>query len=223
MNKHRNYFVIAIYALVLAVASAAPTFGQTRKDAAAAANTNPQLVDARQSGVWNVGIDETRNAVRLTNTDANPLAVKVIGSGPARKAFQFRMIVNPTSTGMQSQQIALPAGKRLVIENVSAIARCPDGLKMEMNFSTYLDNGDGVGDISDLTFHRIALTDQGTFDAVSIASANHKTLIFADEQIGNAHFGLILQARLNAILPPNAFAQAQVTFSGYVEDLPAIP
>ena len=71
--------------------------------------------------------------------------------------------------------------RRLVIENVSAIARCPDGQRMEINFHSHLDNnGDGVGDVADITCHRIALSDQGTFGGMHIFSANHKVLAFAD-------------------------------------------
>jgi len=141
---------------------------------------------------------------------------------PARTPFQARVLVAPTGTGFQSQLMAIPAGKRLVIENISAIARSPEGLRMEINFFTYLDNNaDGVGDIADITFHRIALTDQGTFDGTAIASANHKVLVFADEQIGTSHFQVTVQARLNGATA--AFAQAQVTFSGFLEDLPAAP
>lgn len=92
---------------------------------------------------------------------------------------------------------------------------------MEINLSTYIDNNDdGVGDISDIVFHRIALTDQGVFGGTAISSANHKVLVFADEQIGTGHFGVTLQARLNG--STTEFAQAQVTFSGYVEDIPAV-
>lgn len=141
---------------------------------------------------------------------------------PERKAFQARAIVTPLSTGFQYQVLPIPAGKRFVIENVSVITRCPEGLRMEVNFFCYIDNnGDGVGDIADITFHRIALTDQGVFDGTAIASANHKVLVFADEQIGTGHFGVTAQARLNAQPPPNSFLQAQFTFSGYLEDIPA--
>lgn len=140
---------------------------------------------------------------------------------PERKAFQARLIVTPLGNGFQSAILQIPAGKRLVIENVSAIARSPEGMRMEMNFFCHIDNnGDGTGDIADITFHRIALTDQGTFDGVSIASANHKILVFADGQIGNGTFPVVAQARLNGALPAGAFAQAQFTFSGYLEDLP---
>jgi hypothetical protein len=116
--------------------------------------------------------------------------------------------------------LPIPAGKRLVIENVSAIARTAPGQKMELNFSTYMDSGEGPGldSIAYLTFHRIALTDQGTFDTMGIATANHKVLVFADEQIGDKHFQVSVTARLNG--PVSGFVQAQVTFSGYLEDLP---
>ena len=180
---------------------------------------NVQAVDARQSGVWDVGIDQARNAVQVANTAANPVAVKVIGSGSARKAFQARIIVAPTGTGNSTQSLLIPAGKRLVIENVSVITRCPEGLRMEVNFSSYIDNnGDGVGDISDITFHRLSLVDQGVFDGTAIATANHKVLVFADEQIGTGHHVVGVTARLSGT--PTGFTQAQFTFSGYLEDLP---
>jgi hypothetical protein len=142
---------------------------------------------------------------------------------PERRAFQTRIIVTPRGEGFETAFMPIPAGKRLVIENVSAIGRCPEGLRIEINFFSYLDNnGDGVGDIADITFHRIALTDQGTFNGTAISSANHKVLVFADEQIGSSHFQVGVQARLNGIASENALVQAQVTFSGYIEDLTAV-
>jgi hypothetical protein len=149
------------------------------------------------------------------------IAARVGDSGSTRRAFQARAIVTPQGDAFQSVFLPIPAGKRLVIENISAIARSPEGMRMEINFSTYLDNnGDGTGDIADITFHRVALTDQGTFAGIAISSANHKVLVFADELIGTSHFQVVVQARLNG--PTTAFAQAQVTFSGYLEDLPAV-
>ena len=139
----------------------------------------------------------------------------------ARQPFQARLIVAPTSTGMQSAYLAIPAGKRLVIENLSAVSRTPEGIKMEMNLSSYLDNdGDGVGGIEDIVFHRIALAEQGTFEGVAIASANHKVLIFGDSRIGDSAYGVTFQGRLNGTIGSGAFAQGQLTISGYLEDLP---
>jgi len=152
--------------------------------------------------------------LRATETDAAEHSDKA-----ERTPFQARLIVAPTANGFQSAYLAIPAGKRLVIENVSAIARVPEGLKMEMNFFTYMDNdGDGVGGIEDIVFHRIALVEQGTFDGVTIASANHKVLVFADSRIGETGYGLTFQGRLNA--STTSGSQGQLTVSGYLEDLP---
>src|SRR5262245_29762359 len=85
---------------------------------------------------------------------ASPLPQPVtVNKEQDRKAFQARVIVTPLGTGFQSALLPIPAGKRFVIENVSVITRCPEGLRMEVNFFCYIDNNDdGVGDISDITF-----------------------------------------------------------------------
>lgn len=159
------------------------------------------------------------------------LAVTLTGSAFAqgkdkttvRTPYQARVIVTPLGTGFQSSFMELPAGKRFVIENVSVITRSPEGMRMEVNFFSYIDrNGDGVGDIADITFHRVTLIDQGVFDGVSLATANHNVLVFADAEIGAGRYGVTAQARLNAMPPANSFTQAQFTFSGYLEDLPAV-
>jgi hypothetical protein len=62
------------------------------------------------------------------------------------------------------------------------------------------------------------MTEQGTFAGTAVATANHKMLVFADEQIGTGHFGVGVQGRLSgAATTPGS---AQVTFSGYLENLP---
>jgi hypothetical protein len=169
----------------------------------------------QQSGKQASEIDYSNETSGL----ANPQSTKKDTTG--RRPFQARIAVSPQGNGFQSAILPIPAGKRLVIENVSAIARRPEGLLMEINYYTYYDNnGDGVGDTADITFHRIALTDQGVFDGTAISSANHKVKVFADEQIGTSHFFVVLQARLSG--STTGFTQAQVTFSGYVEDLPSV-
>ena len=52
---------------------------------------------------------------------------------------------------------------------------------------------------------------------MSIASASDKVLVFAEEQIGTTHYQVGFQARLNGTT--TGFAQAQITFTGYLEDL----
>ena len=92
---------------------------------------------------------------------------------------------------------------------------------MELKYWTYFDNGDGVGDVNDITFHRIALTDQGTIVGSAVSTANHKVLVFADELIGTSHFQIGMQVNLTGTA--TQVAQGQITFSGYIEDLPVAP
>ena len=226
MKNLSNYQKLPVLlSLVFVIALANGVFGQ-KADETKTANTNlasPQTVNAQQSGNWTVGIDPSKNTVQLPNTPTNPLSVKVENT-PTRKPFQARVFVTPVGTGFSSGALPIPAGKRLVIEHVSVIGRVPEGLKLEVNFFTYMDNdGDGVGGIEDITFHRIPMTEQGVFDGTVISVFNQKMLVFADEKIGETHNLVVAQARLNAIPPANALLQVQFTISGYVEDLPTAP
>lgn len=226
MNKLKQYLSLPIgLSMIFFVAGSA--FGQKSSEAKnanenAAANANAaniHTVDARQSGEWNVGINPTKNTVQLANTTSNPLPVKVVESG-ARRPFQTRISLNVESGGgLASGFLQIPAGKRFVIENVSAIARTPVGLRMDINYFTYFDDDfDGIADINDITFHRFVLTEQGTFNNQATATANHKVLVFAEEQIGQGHYQIGVRVTLSG--PNTAHAQGQITFSGYLEDLP---
>lgn len=232
MNKLKNRFANTIALAIIFIATfSGSTLGQSANskntdlaEKPTAAADNVKTVEARQSGIWTVGIDPTKNTVQLSNTAINPLPVQLIGNG-AKKPFQTRASVNiPAGDNFETAFLPIPAGKRLVIENISAIARCPQGQRMELDFFTYFDNGDGVGDsLTDITFHRVALTDQGTFESLgtTVLTANHKVLVFADERIGTTHFQIGIRARINGLAAGTA--QGQITFSGYLEDLPTAP
>ena len=229
MHKRKRHTALsALLSIAFVLASAVAALGQQTGDAKtgavtqAAGASNVQTVNAQQGGAWAVGIDPAKNTVQLPNTTSDPLPVKVVGSNPARRPFQKRVIVQPLGTGNQTAFLPIPAGKRLVIENISVISRCAEGQKMEINYFTYMDNGDSTSTdgIAYITFHRVALTDQGTFDGMAIATANHKVLVFADEQIGDKHFQVVVTARLNGSPASGITTQAQITFSGYLEDLP---
>jgi hypothetical protein len=213
--------LVAAAGTTSALAQSASNPDKEEKTQSASAS-EPKVVKARQAGVWDVGIAPDRNTVRLSNTEGDPLPVKVIGGGntATRKPFQFRMFTGPTSTGQQTNHMSIPVGKRLVIENISVIARTPPGLRMAIQLFSYFDaDGNGQGDSADITFHRIPLIDQGTFGEFAIATANLKVLIFADERIGaNAGFGISIQGQLSG--STTEFTQGQVTLSGYIEDLP---
>jgi hypothetical protein len=200
MNKLIKYFAVAACLLFVVFNGAAS--GQT---------DNTKIV----------GIDPAKNTVQLPNNAANPLSVKIENTA-VRKPFQKRISVAPLGNGFSGAPLQIPAGKRLVIENVSVVGRVPDGMKLEVNFFTYMDNdGNGVNDPEDLTFHRIPMTEQGVFDGTAISAFNQKMLVFADGSSGSGGQAIVAQARLNALVPANTFTQVQFTFSGYLEDLPA--
>lgn len=203
--------IINVFLLLAAVSAFAQKTDETKKTDASLAN--PQTVNAQQSGPWTVGIDPAKNTVQLVNTPTNPLSVKIEN---ARKPFQKRVIVVPQGNGFAGANLQIPADKRLVIENVSVVGRIPEGLKLEVNFYTYMDNnGNGVNDPEDLTFHRIPMSEQGVIDGTMISAFNQKMLVFAD---GNLSQYIVAQARLSALT--TAFTQVQFTFTGYLEDLP---
>ena len=139
------------------------------------------VVEPTQSSSWGIGTNATDRK-----------------DEPVRKPFQVRAAINVgIGSSGASGFLPIPVGKRLVIENVSAVGRCNEGLRMELKFFSYFDNGDGVGDSSDITFHRIVLTDQGTFQGTAVSTANHKVLVFADELIGTSHFQIGIDVRLS--------------------------
>ena len=212
MNNLKKYITLPIGLSIIMVASftgsaVGQSAGSRDADGTTTINSaNTPAVEPGQSSAWSSGLNQANNK-----------------DEPARKPFQMRAAVNvPIGGSVASGFLPIPAGKRLVIENVSAVGRCPEGLRMELKYWTYFDNGDGVGDsLNDITFHRIALTDQGTIVGSAVSTANHKVLVFADELIGTSHFQIGIQVNLTG--SATQVAQGQITFSCYIEDLPAVP
>jgi len=209
MNNLKKYMTLPIGLSIIMVASfTGSALGQSggSKDADSTTtitSANTPVVEPRESSAWTIGLNQANKK-----------------DEPARKPFQMRGAVNvPIGGSVATGSLPIPAGKRLVIENISAVGRSPEGLRMELKYFTYFDNGDGVGDVNDITFHRIALTDQGTIVGSAVSTANHKVLVFADELIGTSHFQIGIQVNLSGIA--TSVAQGQITFSGYMEDLPA--
>ena len=216
MTRHSRFiFGTLTIALLMAIA-----FGGS---AIAQRSSTPQTVNAQQAGPWTVGIDPANNTVRLPNTEADPLPVKIAASGPARKPFQSRVVVTiPAGSGVASAQLFIPSGKRMIIENVSAVARVPQGLYPFMQFLTYFDNGDTVFDAQDIAYHRIALVEQGNFNGQINSTANHKVLVFSDERVVN-HSNLVVTVSFGVSATVTQPTTAEATFSGYLEDAPSTP
>jgi hypothetical protein len=191
MKKITSCLIIPVlFSTMLATALAGPAFGQK--------------------------IDEPESAFLLANTPLDGLLDKN-EKAPGRTPFVKQITLNPTGLGLNVVAMQIPAGKRLVIENVSVVVRCSESQRMEVNYSTYTNNGAGV---AKMTIHKLALQKRGSFKESSIFTAVESGLVFADEKIGSEHFSVGVAASLNSVTAP--FAQAQFTFSGYLEDLPVI-
>lgn len=170
-----------------------------------------------------VGIDPERNAVRVVNSTADPVAVKIVENGSARRQFQTRIraVIN-VGESKASQTVAIPAGKRFVIENVNAYNNRNEGLQIVMQLLANMDaNGDGQFTVDELGIYYIPLTDQISFSVSGSAESygNHKVLIYADERIGTGSQPITFSVFLNGVATKTT--QGVVTLSGYLEDLPS--
>ena len=134
-----------------------------------------------------------------------------------RETFAKTVVVNLNGRGVNVVAMQIPAGKRLVIEKVWAIVRSPESQRVEVNYYTYKNNGGAA----DKTIHELTLEKQASFKDSAIFSSDRNVSVFADERIGGEHFSVGVSARLSGGVAAGS-AQAQFTFSGYLEDLPAL-
>jgi len=198
---HKNIICVAGMLLLLNVAMAGEAFCQQPKTAV-------------------VGIDPDKNIVRLPNTPADPLAVKVVENGTPRKPFQLRIraVINPGEF-KKSESVQIPFGKRFVIENVNSYVTRPTGLQVSVQILANMDsNGDGQVTVDELGIFYFPMTDQIGFSTSTESYANHKTNIFADGSIGNGSQSITFALTLNGVVSNTS--QGVVTLSGYLEDLP---
>lgn len=164
-----------------------------------------------------VGIDPSNNVVRLTNTQSDPVPVSIAGA-TARRPFQFGLNLHISPGGNADfVRVQIPAGKRLVVEDVSAVTFQPQGQGLLVNYTTGLNDLISVDGQDEFEVHNLVLVSQGIFNGLERSVAHEKTLVFAEEVNG---LGLIVNFSRGTM---TGSAGARVTFSGYVEDLPATP
>ncbi len=142
----------------------------------------------------------------ITKKDIKPLGLAT---------FSKTVVVNLNGSAVNVVAMQIPAGKRLVIQNVTAIVRGPESQRVEVKYYTYANNGGAA----DRTINELTLEKQASFKDSAIFTTNRNVSVYADEQIGSEHFSVGISARLSGVAPQPA--QAQFTFSGYLEDLPA--
>jgi hypothetical protein len=204
MKKLSNYLNIPVLLAALFItALAGQAFGQ-KTDETKSANTD--LVNLQAGNVSKTAMQSSGSTPnRLTETEGKPIA---------RTTFVKRVNVKLNGTGASVVAMQIPAGKRLVIENVSAIVRSLESQQMELNYFTYTNSGGGASK----SIQKLALQKQASFRDSGIFTANQKVTVFADEQIGDEHFSVGVSARFKG--GAALFTEAQFTFSGYLEDLP---
>jgi hypothetical protein len=202
-------------------------FGQsTDQSKQAGASAQPgggtQTVNAQQSGSWTVGVDPAKNTVRIANSEAEPLPVKVISNGTnGRKAYQKRVTFD---VGVGNNQgglsFSIPAGKRFVIESMSAAVRVPQGIQPYLHMFTYMDDGDGVfNPAADSGNQRFVLVEQMNSAGLTTWTANQKVVVYLDENIGGTQINHTVALEVSGNV--SLLSKGDVTFTGYLEDLPA--
>ena len=105
MKKLNLYIAVnaaILYTLVLLLNTSSFARADAKKETAVntAPAVNTQTVNAQKAGASAVGIDQTRNPVQLVNSEANTLAVKVVGSSSVKKPFQTRIVLDIPSGGI---------------------------------------------------------------------------------------------------------------------------
>src|SRR5262249_32087797 len=163
-------------------------------------------IQAEQSGNWNVGIAGTPT-FEIGNNTSSPVPVIDV-ENPAHHPFQFFATFSNTGGNfISSNQIAVPAHKRLVIETVTVQAVVPTGQKVLAQINMM---GGGV-----FAQHNIMLTPQGSFNfnLLDYFAATESVRLYADQ--GSAVPFNVTRSSNDA-----QFWGGQYTVSGYFVDVP---
>ncbi len=114
-------------------------------------------------------------------------------------------------------RLPIPAGKRFVIEDVSAVTFQPAGQRLLLDFATPADDGCSFEDV-----HKVILISHGIFGGLEWSTGHERTMIVADESVQTnpgprSGLDVVVTAWRSGM---TGSAEVRVTFSGYVEDLP---
>jgi hypothetical protein len=175
---------------------------------------NTPAVDARQSGDWNVGITGTP-IVNIGNTSANPALVRDVSNArePFMRSVDLGIIPDNTGAGAQFPACpnnpnlcsnAVPPGKLMVVEYISAWAYMEPGQRISANVETV-----GVP----LRFYPVIMFYQASTQAYGdiLAGSNETKLYFwPGETVG-------ARVRRDS---PSGNALVSMTISGYFINIP---
>jgi len=216
--KYKSLFIFA--ALVFGAVAAAD--GQTTTASAlssASPSSNVNVVNTPT-----VGIDPAKNTVQVANSASGPLAVAITNT-PVRRPFQARVnLTIPDGANADSERLTIPVGKRLVIQNVSALTFGPQGLGHLLNFTTCVQDTIGDNSVGGFENHDVVLTTQGLFNGTERLAANQNLLAFADESVQTPN-GTLSGLDVIVNFSRGSFtgnSEVRVTLTGYVEDAPPL-
>jgi len=145
--------------------------------------------------------------VQVGNTSASPVAVRDVDN-PARHPFQFYATFSKTGGNLiVDNQIAVPAGKRLVIETITLQAFVPAGQKLLAQLHMV---GGGT-----FVQHNIMLTPQGgfNFDLLDYFAATETVRMYADQ-------GSAVPLHVTRSSNDANFWGGSYTVAGYLVDVP---
>ena len=108
------------------------------------------------------------------------LAMTTVAYGQtARRPFHMDVALElPPDVNGNLVRLPIPAGKRFVIDDVSAVTFQPTGQRLLLDFTTPADDGCSFEDV-----HNIVLTSQGIFGGLEWSTGHERTMIFADESV----------------------------------------
>jgi hypothetical protein len=184
MQKFKNHFIVAlalgvlIGSLVLGGALAGHAAPDLPPQNVNVVNTTSNPVPTQAVGTTSVAGNVSvvnQPTVKIGNNAATPVLVRDLDN-PARHPFQFYATFSKTGGNfLTDNQIAVPAGKRLVIETVTVQAYVPAGQKLLAQINMV-----GGGTFAQ---HNILLTPQGGFDfnLLDYFAATESVRLYADQ------------------------------------------
>jgi hypothetical protein len=207
----KNYCIalvlfIGLFCLVLS----APSLGIADKNASnnTSQNSSTSLqngatIHIQQSGKWIIGISDTPT-VKLS-AQGNQIKINPTDSvEPYLKTISFNI---ENGTSQNNMAIAIPPGKRLVIEHVSARAQGPVGQKFIAQIQTTVSNTESPRGIYWVVFYP-----QGTFSTIDVFTASQPMHVYSEP----SNPPMMFVATRTAI---NGTAFVEATISGFLVNL----
>jgi len=165
---------------------------------------NTPTVSVQQSGKWIVGLNDTPT-VKVSASSATlqmrPCADSLV---PYVKTISFNI---DSGTTQNNVSVAIPEGKRLVIDYVSARAQGPAGQKFIAQLQTNVARTESPRGIYWLVFFP-----QGTFSTIDVYTASQPMHVFAEPGTPPLMF-VVTRTRVTG----TAFVEA--TISGHLTNL----